>query len=427
MTWELTLNGTKLQSRVVVLRQPRTMLPHLPGERVLTNMDLAAEGHLSSGHRKETTMMSISVGTILFPYLEKVQGWADLLLAYLLRVSRLDEQAIILMQAVFILVVVNLSLIVVVAIVVALRRSDITSGRLSRLRSLYGTRRFRRLAAKFPRETEQLILQKLEEGDPYALSYFHALNLMAVYQRRVRSPHWRQRAEAAGKLARLPAELDILDVLSPLLFDEHPVVRETAIQGVANRNDPAAVHMLLTAIEKFNDISLYRMVRHTLANSGPEAVPAIISGILSSKGVVQRLCLDVLSDLKDERALPVMLELAGSSEPETRLRAARALRHYDSEDTLQAVLSLSEDSKWEVRAQAARALGAFQDPRAVEQLRKLAKDVSYWVRNNAVEALMFHGSEGKKVLLELAQGDDPYAADAAKERLEKLEVDEPAG
>ena len=288
---------------------------------------------------------------------------------------------------------------------------------------------YKALARRFVLEAYDVLGELLQDSHPMAQDLFRAAGGLKRVHRLSRSRVVRHRVQAAALLARLPFFDESSTILCRLVADPHPLVREAAARAVAIRRDAPAAAAMLRAIERYNDLSMYRVARHALARCGHEVTNGLIEGLSSELPEVRWLCLDVLGDIGDPVALPVILALARrDGDTETLTRLARALRSYSGVQVVQCLLDLAGHPEWQVRAQAARSLGlvAGRDGNAIyldavlECLEQLTRDQEYWVRNNAATALASLGEPGRRILQRLASGSDRYAAERAREALQVL-------
>lgn len=112
---------------------------------------------------------------------------------------------------------------------------------------------------------------------------------------------------------------------------------------------------------------------------------------------------------------------------EVRAGAARACGMMATEKSLVTLLRLLKDRDFEVRARAARALGRRRELTTLEPLVEATKDSAFWVRQNAAAAILEIGELGRRRLEELVQfADDPFAADAARQELERYRLQAPS-
>ncbi|MCG0237895.1 MAG: HEAT repeat domain-containing protein [Firmicutes bacterium] len=314
------------------------------------------------------------------------------------------------------------------------RRAQVAMGRLAAART---RDEFLALARRFPVEAERVLALRLKQGDAAAKELFDALGGMERIRTLAASSRPDRRIRAAELLGHLPVSTESSRTLCQLVADPRPLVREAAVRAVAFRGDAAAAAAMLRTIEEYQDLGLYLLARRALRACGPAVVGALVAGLGSPLPEVRWLCLEALGDLGAPESLPVLLDLATPDrDVETLTRAARALRRFRGPEVVVRLLELATHPAWEVRAQVARSLGwvaggwenlAPEQERAVdsireavvERLQQLACDPEYWVRNNAVIALTALGSRGKEALRALAKGPDRYAADRAREALER--------
>ena len=151
----------------------------------------------------------------------------------------------------------------------------------------------------------------------------------------------------------------------------------------------------------------------------------------------QKLAIEALADAGASDALPLSIELLGSSEAELRATAVRGIGKLGGTEEIGMVVERLEDPEWFVRAAAARAIETIltNHPRtiSVSQANRIADalggklvDRSWWVRANAARALARTGQIGADVLIRTAEGDDTYARDAALAALAMADLNQTA-
>lgn len=124
----------------------------------------------------------------------------------------------------------------------------------------------------------------------------------------------------------------------------------------------------------------------------------------------------VLGLITDIEAEPVLLRLLHSDHAEWRVAAASALGSIGGEHTVSELVIALTDESWPVRARAAAAIGDLAAPAALDELAPALSDPVWWVRQNAAEAVgKLPG--GTDTLIDVLNGSDPYAADAALHQL----------
>lgn len=123
---------------------------------------------------------------------------------------------------------------------------------------------------------------------------------------------------------------------------------------------------------------------HALEHSPPEDWPWIAA---------------ILGEVRDERALPALLEGLKSPDNGIRSSAARALGRISTPITVDALRTALRDPSGYVRSGAAMALGFLRSTRAVASLADALGDPNRYVRVQAVWALgQIGGSEARDAI-----------------------------
>jgi HEAT repeat protein len=112
--------------------------------------------------------------------------------------------------------------------------------------------------------------------------------------------------------------------------------------------------------------------------------------------------------------LPLARGRLSAADAELRATAVRVLGKLADEHSLAALTSCLDDPEWFVRAAAARVFESIPaDARALKALRASLSDRAWWVRSNAAHSLSRQGERGMQILLDVVEGEDRYARDAA--------------
>lgn len=193
-----------------------------------------------------------------------------------------------------------------------------------------------------------------------------------------------------------------LDEYFARLAHPNPNLRERAMWDIVDNQDDTTVPRLMAALDN-EDVVFRRASVKTLGAVGPEAVPAIIEGLLKSDNVTVR----------------------GSC---AKAMAQVAIYHRDAEFPqvgLEALTQAMEDANPVVHIAAAMALGQVGVP-AVEILSHAVKTTENIAL--AVSALNSLGSipdeRSTKLLKEIAEDDsvDPYLQETAVSAISRLEL-----
>lgn len=95
-----------------------------------------------------------------------------------------------------------------------------------------------------------------------------------------------------------------------------------------------------------------------------------------------------LNALKDDRAIPHLINYLSHGDDDMRNNAAWGLGFYQRADVMHALINaLENDRYWQVRSNAASGLENYDDPLIIPPLLKALKDVSETVRSRAAETL----------------------------------------
>jgi len=116
-------------------------------------------------------------------------------------------------------------------------------------------------------------------------------------------------------------------VLSAALDDPIPTVRLQAAKALGRVGDPTAIPALLSAL-RGADEQLGSHIFSALVRMGHAAVPALIERSTSSSSWVRWNCLRALSEINDNRALPVLVQALLDTDHSVVWMAAKGLVHF---------------------------------------------------------------------------------------------------
>jgi HEAT repeat protein len=292
---------------------------------------------------------------------------------------------------------------------------------------------------------EALLKHLADESQPlsvarlYALSNLERDDLAHVQTAWPDLPADRRRA-AVRHLADITEtnfEVDFSPIFRLGLKDPDPGVREAAIDGLWEVEDPALIAPLVKIMQE--DTS--------------EAVRAVAAGTLG-----HFVYLDELEDIPHAQVVPALQALrkiiaTPDDSLEVRRRAVEAIAYssaddvpdivraaYASPDELMRVSAIyamgnSADDRWietvieeleaqspAIRYEAARAAGELEARNAVSTLARLLDDPDREVQEMTVWALgQIGGNQARKLMTQLAKSNDEALAEAATEALEEME------
>jgi HEAT repeat protein len=98
--------------------------------------------------------------------------------------------------------------------------------------------------------------------------------------------------------------------LIPFLNDPAPAVRQCAALGLAAKPDEVAIQPLIRALSD-EDRMVGNLAANALARIGSAAVPSLIEAVKSAPQSARIHALRALAEIRDHRAIPVMMQVMG--------------------------------------------------------------------------------------------------------------------
>jgi HEAT repeat protein len=123
-----------------------------------------------------------------------------------------------------------------------------------------------------------------------------------------RSPDADQRWWALRVLAQSPHASRRTEWLVPFLNDPAPEVRQCAALGLAASPDDAAIQPLIRALSD-EDSMVGNLAVNALVRTGSAAVPSLIEVVKDAPQSARIHALRALADIRDQRAIPVMMQV----------------------------------------------------------------------------------------------------------------------
>ena len=179
------------------------------------------------------------------------------------------------------------------------------------------------------------------------------------------------RLEAVGALGRLRSD-DATAAIAPLLDDNSSArgasgagaaeVRAAAVRALGLIGSPAAIKVLVAALEKDDRFASHSPVREALALAGKAAVPALVSALQGSpsRTLAAGAALS-LAGLHDKAAGPPIVKAMQRGVLPV-YEGLRALALLGDDGAVPAVLELLDDAAPLIRREAIRAAAALLDP-----------------------------------------------------------------
>jgi HEAT repeat protein/beta-lactamase regulating signal transducer with metallopeptidase domain len=199
----------------------------------------------------------------------------------------------------------------------------------------------------------------------------------------------RQREQPRPPQEVSEADTRAVAALSEALFDDDPVVRLAAAEGLGGMEDPRAVEALSRALRSDESVEVRRMAAWALGEiEDARAVPALSEALRSDKDEeVRRMSAWALGEIESATAVEALGAALKDSSPEVRKTAVWALGEIESPNGVQHLIPFLDDESAEIRSQAAWALGEIESPRAVTALSGALDDREPKVREMVVWAL----------------------------------------
>lgn len=229
-----------------------------------------------------------------------------------------------------------------------------------------------------------------------------------------------RRLDAVTALSRI-ADIEHKAAIERALNDPSPEVRVQAAFALARIGSSDSVPKIIRRMNS-EDLWAAQLMADALTEFGSSAVAAMAADVLIDRPGIEgqaRYLPDLvraLGSIGDPTAEPALLHALGSDDPIIRLRAAEALGSSGTPTSVPKLMRTLDDDDWRVRVKAAAALGQQRDARGLMNLRTALRDPEWWVRQAAAEAIGRIGG-GDQVLIDALDDDDPFARDAAVERL----------
>jgi HEAT repeat protein len=163
------------------------------------------------------------------------------------------------------------------------------------------------------------LLNELSSGDETraeeAVSALAALGEEAVpaLLDLTRSPDADHRWWGLRVLAQLPSPSGTSRTagwLVPFLNDPSPEVRQCAALGLAAGPDENAIQPLIRALND-EDSMMRNLAANALARIGGAAVPSLIEAVKTAPQTARIQALRALAEIRDHRAIPVMMQVMG--------------------------------------------------------------------------------------------------------------------
>ena len=172
-----------------------------------------------------------------------------------------------------------------------------------------------------------------------------------------------------------------------------------------------------------------RTAKKDLINFGADSVEPLIAVVKDWTGRPAELrvvCVDILGEIKDKRAVPVIIDTLTDNRMTMRYNAARALGNIGDKKAAPALIKLLDDKDWQVRFYAVEALGKIGDKSAINPVASImTKDLNKEVRLAGIKCLyQVDGKTQYKSVMESFSDTEPSIRSYAVELSAKWNIEE---
>jgi HEAT repeat protein len=238
-----------------------------------------------------------------------------------------------------------------------------------------------------------------------------------------KSKSWKKRAFAAEKLGRIGSAKALPALLSIVrdVKNEDEDVRGAALRALGRIRDERAIPFLIEALG-YPDTWLPPRIGEILVSIGEPAIPFLQTELKRNPSEHVRMwAAEILGWLNAASAAAVLGEALSDISPEVRAKAAGALGKIKDDRAVNMLLELLvSDPVPFVRVKASQALGLIGHPAVIDYLINILKDPEWWVRVRAVEALEKLGDKAVAALLPALEDEDLEVRRRAAMALERI-------
>jgi len=192
---------------------------------------------------------------------------------------------------------------------------------------------------------------------------------------KLRHPEEEIRRQAIEELVR-QSGADVLVLLNDAMGDTSWRVRKTALEAIVRYPDKkSAVNFLINALYDSENVGRRTTAIEALIQIGREHIDDIIASYQTDDKDVRKFIIDILGELKDQRAVPCLLRAINDPDENVRLAAVEALGKVNSEQAVAKLLELVEKSNdLALRFSALHILGKLNQPLPEDMIDRLAKE-----------------------------------------------------
>jgi HEAT repeat protein len=237
------------------------------------------------------------------------------------------------------------------------------------------------------------------------------------------SKSWKKRAFAAEKIGHIGSAKPVPYLIEIIrdINNEDEDVRTVALRALGRIKDERAIPFLIEALG-YPETWLPPRIGEILVNIGEPTIDYLKKELKNFQSESRRgWSAEILGWLDAKNAETSLIEALFDVNPEVRAKAAGALGKIKSDRSIVKLTELlvAEPVPY-VRTRVSQALGAIGNPSVIHYLVNILKDPEWWVRVRAVEALEQLGKESTPSLLIALEDEDPEVRRRSALALERI-------
>ncbi|MFQ5613699.1 MAG: HEAT repeat domain-containing protein [Anaerolineae bacterium] len=288
-------------------------------------------------------------------------------------------------------------------------------------------------------------LRHLLADEPVRVTHLYTLSMMQPQRldtfkqtwARVPAPRRRKVMQRLVEMTETNLEVNFTPIFLLGLADEEAGVRQAAIEGLWEEEDPALVGLLVHLLQTDPDVAVRAAAATALGQfvllgelEEIDGAPALLAEQSLLEAIrkpaedleVRRRAVEAVA-YSGETGIRQVIEAAYFDEhPKMRVSAVFAMGHSADRVWVPTLLRELESDNPEMRFEAARACGELEAAEAIPALLVLIEtEGDYEIRSAAIWSLgSIGGSRARQALLDLVEGDDRVLRAVAQEALEAI-------
>ncbi len=210
----------------------------------------------------------------------------------------------------------------------------------------------------------------------------------------------RDACEAIGEAS----DCDFLQDLVRLLKDEHPGVKEAALNALTSIGGKHVAEAMAPLL-RLEDVALRNIGIEILRQIGPEAIETLTGLLTDTDDDVVKFAIDIFASIGGAEDANTLVPLAEHRNPNVRASVAVCIGRLKAQGSAPTLLKILNDGEEWVRFSAIEGLGLLQDKRALAPLLGVIAGGSGLLKEAAIESLgkIASHSDASEVLVKLEE------------------------